>query len=503
MHHRTTRAFAATVLALTLGACIDGPTSPANGIVSAGPPARSASVPGPTLIPNSVRYRDNGGKPARGRSGTAELEALALLAKDGTVTVESRARSIDPAVTDTGTVSKLQVKASTTDGTPKFVRNLNGASSTGLLELRGLSRGDHLQLQANVRGLDGNRTDVVTVTETVKRLPDLRVAMSPPAEAALDVPVNVFALISEGNGDVGATARCELHVNGQLVDHADGVWVDAGDAVTCALTTSIAAAGTYPVEVRVSTVGVADWDASDNVAHGTIQVSARSSEFETWGSFSQISWADTSSQEHWFHNALTGQRGEATAEGIQGSINQWAEGHGWLPVPITEPADLRISMSTGGRVIHQAEWTQLGEGMPWGWCVDLYDGPAMFFLCTSNFSGQVGTSFSYYRIGGAVTYHSRSYSREWDEITGEDYFYYHENESYGWDDTVPAGDDWSFDVRLSTASAEYPASLTLSLFRTSRVFRTPYSCTTVNEEWGYSATTCGMRAFHEETIASR
>ncbi|HYR08239.1 MAG TPA: hypothetical protein VEQ60_10740, partial [Longimicrobium sp.] len=444
--------------------------------------------------------RLNGGKPATGRAGTAELEALALLAKDGTTTVAAHARSVDPAVIDTGEVSKLQIKVSGADGTTRFVRNLHGQASTGTLRLPGLLSGDQVQLQANVRGLDGNRTDVVTVTETVKRLPDLRVDMSAPNEVIASTPVVIFAALAEHNGDMGATARCELYVGGERVDHALGVWVDAGDVVTCAMSTSFESAGTYLVEVRVTPEGVDDWDASDNVAAAEIRVTAAHADFETWGSFSQHSVADTSFMEYRWYDRLADRRGEGYAEKTESSTSQWAEAHGWLPLQMTEPADLRISMSSGGRVVHAAEWTQLGVPQT---CESLWDGPISFFMCPGDTGGVPGTNFSYHRISGSITYHSREYAVEWDDLTGEVDYFYHWNEEWGWDDTVPVGDDWTFDVRLSTVSGEYPATLTLPLVRSSEVTRVPYECTTVDEPyWEYEATVCTMWAFHRERITS-
>jgi hypothetical protein len=95
-------------------------------------------------------------------------------------------------------------------------------------------RGSNIGVQANIIGVDGSRTDVVTVTEMVKLRPDLTVGqITNPDHAQIGIPVEITALVSERNGDVGATADCVLSADGVEIDRANGIWIDANRSVSC------------------------------------------------------------------------------------------------------------------------------------------------------------------------------------------------------------------------------------------------------------------------------
>jgi hypothetical protein len=459
MHHRNTRALAAAALALTLGACMDAPTSPAAARI-AGQPGRTVSASGITLIPNTVKYRDNGGKPATGRSGSAELEALALLSKDGTVTVQSRARSIDPAVTGLGQVSKLQIKASSADGTPKLVRNLNGDPSAEPLQMRGLVRGDRVQLQANVRGLDGNRTDVVTVTETVKRRPDLTVQMDMARQVPAGQPVPITATVREQNGDMGAFAECTLLVNGWYVDGAPGVWVDAGDAVACAFTHSFAP-GDHDVQVEVGVAQPADWDVSNNRSEVVrVEAVGGSTAFAYTAVVRAEKWRMHSLNADRWHNPALQSHGETVWEDEQVGTREYASMSGSIERGFPGAYDVEISQTTGGRVVHADAWTAPDQGCEWR-----LSGGVDFWMCSFNIGEIANTFFTYTHNAVSVTYHSRNYYHEWDEGTGEETYYYHyvgedrseEGALFG------LGDDYAFMVKMSSGNVVLTADSRFAL----------------------------------------
>jgi hypothetical protein len=502
---RTPRALvAAAALALFAGACTDAPTTPAAARAEGGR-AWLSTGSGPTLVSTAIKYRDTGGKPARGRSGSAELEATALLRKNGITTVDLVSRHVTQSGLY-GEITSALVKASDAGGKHKFTRMVNAADSgfhqanppISRAYLPGLVRGDQLQLQAHVRGLDGNRTDVVTVAETVKRIPDLRVRMDAPAEVETSTWVNILAVVSENNGDVGAYAVCELYVAGEQVDIAEGVWVDAGDAVTCAMTWQFSLAGTYPLEVRVRTAGAPseDWEPADNADTATIQVNGASARFYTSGYFSASTNMDsTVSQVSWRDTQL-GRSGESGNEWYNRSSSVNASAYGYLPLQVTGPADLRVSMTTGAHVVHAAEWTQLGADSPWGWCADTFDGQTMFYMCANG----GGTSFSYAFMAGEVTYHSREYSRVWDNLSGTGSVY-HRNDGYTSGTAVPVADDWSFNVRVSSPDGEFDGSKSLPLVRTTQEFASPYQCETYEYPWwGYTYTSCGTSIYRYESV---
>jgi hypothetical protein len=503
MQTRTPRAFAAAAaLALFAGACTDAPTaSPA----ARAPDGRASltSSSGPALISNTVRYRDRGGRPASGRSGSATVEALALLAKDGTASLDFGSRHVAYGGRG-GDITRVQVKALAPDGEHKWTRNLAqsdyGApdTGTGQLHLRGVGPGDQLQLQAHVKGLDPHRTDVVTVVERVKRLPDLRVQISAPAVVKTYTPVTILALVSEHNGDMGANTVCELYIDGQWADHAYGVWVDAGDAVTCAMSWSPATPASRSVEVRVRNLEIGEWEPADNVGTATVEVVAGNPTFRAYALFRQVISVDSALFHQRWSNSRTGLAGEERSDFYSRVVDQWGRLDGWMPGEISSEVGVRVSMSTDGRVLHSAEWPEAGSYGPWGWCTSRWDGPAVFTLCARGGA----TTFEYNVTGGAVTYHSLEYSRIWDQLTGEDQYFYHWTSGYAWDERMEIGSDMTFDVRLDTGEDEHVVTRTLQLVPTEPwVYLDPYRCGTWDDpETGYTDTLCSLYHSRQEYI---
>ncbi|HEU4453511.1 MAG TPA: hypothetical protein VFR81_10655 [Longimicrobium sp.] len=502
MHTPMPRALAAAAaLALFAGACTDTPTEAPDVAATASARPALASGARPALVSNAVKYRDNGGKPATGRSGNAVVNVLAMLDREGTTTLSVTTRH----ATDWwrfGYITRAQVKASTPDGKLRFTRNLNGYAEvepytepppdrfTGELFFKGLGRGDRVQVQANVEGYEGERTEVVTVTETVKRIPDLRVEMAAPAEVRTGTPVNVVAVVSEVNGDMGTYAVCDLYVAGQHADQAQGAWVDAGDAVTCAMTWSFASPGTFPVEVRVST-GSREWDTGNNADSVTIQVNGEAPRFQTSASFTQAAHVDSILRVQSWRDGRAGLAGEFIFEEVNARSHQYGTMYAFMPVQIPGDLDVRASMSTGGR-----EVTAFSFRHPNGLsCVSEYDGRAMLDFCTWMYEGEGHTHVNYSFAAGTVTYHSRNYSRMWDLITDETLSVYHWNDGYGYDwggGLVPLGDDWSFEVRVSAPSGEHVAAHALRLERQPlQETLVPYACNVIEEPWwDYTTTVC-------------
>jgi hypothetical protein len=221
----------------------------------------------PRLIPNSTKYRDSGIPYAKGRSGSAAVAARALLNRDGSSDLEVTTGDFDGTAPN-GEISKVQLKLAT--GT----RNYDGNSSTFARHIpEYLGRHSKVQVQTNVRGVDGNRTGVVTVQETVKLRPDAALGgIDAPAEALVNVPLLINAVVEERNGDIGARANCVLRVDGQVVDRADGIWIDAGDSVTCGFDYAFTSTGEKSLQVSLESVSPGDWDDSNNSAGGSIRI---------------------------------------------------------------------------------------------------------------------------------------------------------------------------------------------------------------------------------------
>lgn len=227
-----------------------------------------------TFIPNATKYRDTGIASAKGRAGSAAIEARALLGKDGATELTVTTGSLDDDSAASGSIDKVQLKAY------EATKNFNGLTGTTFTQsLDGLVRHQPLQVQANVSGIDGHRTDVVTVTETVKLRPDLAVErISSAPYAAIGIPMQINALVRERNGDTGARADCLLLANGAEVDRANGIWVDANGTVTCQFEHTFDAAGTQQIAVTLAGVEPGDYDLANNSATKTVRVFASGNE---------------------------------------------------------------------------------------------------------------------------------------------------------------------------------------------------------------------------------
>jgi hypothetical protein len=226
----------------------------------------------PQLHPNRLKYSDAGARPVTGRSGSATLQARALLGSDGVAHVDASTGDLD-APTAPGTIRKMQMKILSPTGKPTATQNFEGRGSRWSVDVPQLGENARLQLQANVSGIDGNRTDVVTVVVPVKRVPDVSVdGVAAPSRALAGFPVNVVATVSEKNGDVGAHASCMLQIDGTLADQARNIWIGAGHTVSCAFQTTVSTLGSHKVTVYVTGISPNDDTPSDNSASTQMEV---------------------------------------------------------------------------------------------------------------------------------------------------------------------------------------------------------------------------------------
>ena len=252
-----------------------GPQTGAGGVQGAQRVAKGASSPnGGRFHPNSEKYQDAGAHPATGRSGSAQVQSRALLAKDGSVLVEATTGALDGAP-GPGYFSKVQAKLFGPDGSLQQTQNDNHVTTGSYWSqtFPGLIRNENVQLDSHVRGIDGHRTDVVTTVDAVKLRPDLAVrSLTGPPQAYVNTSVVFQAVIAELNHDVGARADCVLSVDGQPVDQAIAIWVDAGQSVSCMFAYTFTTTGTHAVSIAVVNVVPGDFDLSNNTAQTTIQI---------------------------------------------------------------------------------------------------------------------------------------------------------------------------------------------------------------------------------------
>lgn len=262
-------------LSIMVAACTDN-TSPTGLSANALGARRDLAPAGahPTRFSNRIKYRDKGLQPASGRSGNATLTARALLGANGMTSLDVSTGEIN--APSSAFFKKIQVKLFASTGSVQSTTNYNvGTSPNYQLTIPGRARGSNIDVQANIIGVDGSRTDVVTVTETVKLRPDLAVdRITNPEHAQIGIPVDISALVSERNGDVGANADCVLSADGVEIDRAHGIWIDANGSVSCMFRPIFSTVGEKHLIVSLVSVDPGDYDTSNNSANSTIQIVA-------------------------------------------------------------------------------------------------------------------------------------------------------------------------------------------------------------------------------------
>lgn len=244
-------------------------------------------VPG-NAVQSSKHYRESGVSNATGRSGSAHMTARAVLSKNGQTKVEVTTGALDSSSTPPGSFRKLQFKPLSSNGNALSAQNFFPASAGGSYSFvsTALHRGQQIQLQGNITDVDRNRTDVVTVVETVKVSPDLAVQHLTFADSAfVNDPVNISANIVEMNGDIGGTTTCVLAIDGTNVDQVNNVYVDAAGSVSCAFVYMFNETGGHTIQVTATNVTPGDWDTSNNSSSGTIDITNPNTAEHSFASF--------------------------------------------------------------------------------------------------------------------------------------------------------------------------------------------------------------------------
>jgi len=301
-------------------------------------------------FPLDAKYRDNGAKPTAGRSGSAAIEARALLGADGATDLEVTTGHFEGGAA-VGALAKVQVKILANDGrvlsTDNYRKTLTGAGFASFT-YDGLHRGQPTQVQASVSGIDGTRTDIVTVSPDVKLRPDLVASVNAQSVATVNSMVVVGAVMTEHNGDVGARATCRLLVDGSEVASIPGAWVDAASAVTCRFTTSFPTLGTKRLTVRITDVSPADFDPSNNEAIQLIDVVPPTPLDYMYGSVYQFdgyekAWQQTT---NYRYDGSIDSQWTSSAEGRGRVQTFYVEGGFFGPAPMEGLITLRHSTGT-------------------------------------------------------------------------------------------------------------------------------------------------------------
>ncbi|HEU4454833.1 MAG TPA: hypothetical protein VFR81_17335 [Longimicrobium sp.] len=485
----------AAALLLGAAACADQPTTPA---AAGAPGLRRSTGEGatplgkPVLHPNGQRYRDDGQRPATGRSGSASLVVQALLGRDGMTEVAiATGDPYRPWEQGQGNLAHVQTKASLPDGRHLFTRNHPDPSDGGraTLEYGGLARGVAVQVQANVRGIDPHRTDVVTVTTPVVRRPNLAaVSVDAPRRVRAGMWVPVSATVRETGGDLGNWGTCTLYVDGARADWSRGIWVNAGDVVTCSFTHRFETAGTHRLEVRLEDTpgALRDDDAGDNSAAAEVESFVSDDFFYSAWADEMVSRSTSYRHERW---TIGSSVLEWLDDYLYDGKEQRVQMDAWLPRAIPAGAlRVEISETSGGATLVACDYEivpdQVSED---GSFFALRQDPATgAYLYLRSDVWQVGrqTSFGYRRDAGSVTYHSIRSQRTWNGETGEE---------SGWSINeagtreigpgfVPFGDDFALRLRVHAGDGVFGADPAFTFTRSESQSESPYACWS----WSYA-----------------
>jgi hypothetical protein len=353
-------------------------------------------------VPNTVKYKDSGIPNATGRSGSASVEARALLGRDGVTHLELTTGSFDDGGAS-GEIAKVQVKTGT--ATKNYDNLENGGTAT--LATNGLLRHQSIQMQTNVRGVD-HRNDVVTLDTVVKLRPDLAVtAVSAPPQVLPNATVTIYATVQELNGDTGARANARLLVGGAETDRADNIWVDSNGNVSVAFTHTFTAYGSAELQVIVDSVDPGDWDDANNSAVASVEVAER---LDNW---SVHAVERTSSNEQSSHSPLW------DTHTVMSQTHQQTDFYGWIQHPVALTGfSMSTSASSDGMVLYDYPSVPFFEPFrtsPNGArCTSAETSDPRIDVCSQPMSNsQAPNGFMLFEIHfgvGDVVYHSWGYS---------------------------------------------------------------------------------------------
>lgn len=420
-----------------------------------------------TPNPVSQKYRDTGAKPATGRSGSAAIQARALLGAGGTTDLEVTTGTFDGG-TPLGSLAKIQIKLLTDGGdvlqTDNFRKTLTGNGYADFI-YDNLTRGQLTQVQASVTGIDPNRTDVVTVSTNVKLRPDLEAGgINAPAQVMVDTPVTVSGVVAEINGDVGARSTCRLLVDDVEVGAIPGIWTDASSSVTCQFHTSFGTTGTKRIAFRVSDVVPGDYDASNNQANASIEV-VNTQDF---------AYMQAQAYDYQYRYAYSDRRTFTRYDGAvstysrdYGYVNHYQSYGAYAYFFSNSPLDsgtITLRHSTGDTLLGMASVAVQDLPYGWSWWSDY---GCRYGSFVSGISAEICSGWGYtqvwiYRNAGEVTYFDRY-------ATTGDYYGWYWNYDYGYSSTngsfIVFGPTYSADLQHEANGIVHGGSLDVPLYR--------------------------------------
>ncbi len=458
---------AATLLVAALAACASQDPTALSKLAS------TSALPGVQASWHfgNQHYRDHGSHESTASSGSAGITAEALFSSDGTTQLAVTSfRNGRPGV-NAGTIDRLLIKFFDASGKLLSTQNIKfGGASVFHQAFNGLAPGFTIELQVQVSGLDHAREDVVRLTGLpVVRRPDLAIiGLTLPSIAISGTPTLITATIAELNGGHGATTSCVLNVDGVSVDRADGIWVDAGDVVSCAFTWTFPSTGPHEAQVHLSGTNPMDDNTRNNARAGILNVVAPSSvagapavtfdgsiqsgTFASVDSFRTV-WTDPTNGFLFLdahdYETQSGSTQSAMLSGVIGSK---------LTFPL---ARIDLAQTTGGRLLAQASYTSVPTDNPGNAdCIARGVGSGVEFYLCSDPGGF--TTFTYLRATGTVTYASDQYQKLWNG-SSYDITPYVANGTSTTGLFATLGADFTLDVRITDASGSYVTTAVMPL----------------------------------------
>lgn len=444
----------------------------------------------PSRHANGERRHGSGSK---GAKGLATLSARALLGQDGTTELDLSANGNIRLVLVRAVTDGTRADDWSHDGHAAIVKRVSAAHV--VLAIHGLNRGQQLRVTALVRATGSRREEVVRVVETVKLRPNLVASnLVLPPSAQRNAVVTISATVSETNGDAGAGADCVLYDGGTAVDRAHGIFVGAGQTVSCAFEHLFAAAGSHDIKVAAENVDPADWDVSDNAVSGSIDIIS-SLPLAYTAAFSDITTTFAGHQE----GSVASPDGSTHVFSYDTSSvarNQSASLAGGAAVGVSFPlAHLRVSESADGAAPIQSI---SADGVPFDTFDLTTDGVFDYAVSCANLSDSTGTAFlqvcntlaaeiatgvrsestgiSYNRFAGEVTFHSEGFDRyTYSDGTGED-FTFNDTGTKGSPPAYTATSSFGFDLLVDDGTRSFVASPVVPLAPVSTSDSQPLAC---------------------------
>lgn len=429
------------------------------------------------LTPNGIRYRENGAKPETGKSGLRQIQSWGLRDKANNTTIYVTTGNIRTGSTEEGThITKVQFKAMNAAGEVKINKEFNQLTNDGSYSFvnNQLTRSQKYTLMTHVSKDGEKRNFVVTTNNKVYLLPDLKAEkIEAPEQAFLNERIIINANIRELNGDIGANADCVLYINNAEAERAPGIWVDAGDTVSCQFARQFDSVGDKNLTVKVEGVSPTDYDDANNSISRVVKIVNNSLPLRTdW-----LAMYDFKTKYHYKYSNYWGDQGTINYDQDQ----QYAYYSGHISGRIGNgPWTMSVSESSGANTLTPFDGKQLTNCYDYN---DSYWGYSYRQCWEYDYTNNIYASVYTYTYGSDsqtwVYYQRNWYRTVYYGATGSYSYYNGITEEYGTQQFPVSGSDWRIQVGLSADGSNYVADKTMTLQPLNYSYDQPWTC------WGW------------------